>query len=152
MRACSWRWGKGYLFSTAQHLEPAVLFCDAGLIGFGFLVHHFRVEEVTQPRFERCTLPLICGVGAEVLKLLWIGFKIEELRWRANIVDVLMPQIAQHVERVGPVGVELREHGPVLRWLSGEGQQRHAGQALLSNGMRRTDCIKDGRGDVAQRE
>jgi CxxC motif-containing protein (DUF1111 family) len=99
------RWGKGHLFAPAQHLEPAVLFRHAGLIGFGLRVHHFRVEDVTQLGFERCTLPRVCRDGAKVGQFLGIGFKVEELRRRANIVDVLMPQIAQHVERVGAVGV-----------------------------------------------
>ncbi len=94
MRACSWRWGKGHLFSPAQHLKSAVLFCHAGLIGLGLLIHYYRVEDITQLRFERCTLPCVCGVGAKVGQLLGIGSKIEELRRRANVVDVLMTQIA----------------------------------------------------------
>ena len=94
MRACSWRWGESHLFSPAQHLESAVLFRHAGLISLGLLVDYFGIEDVMQASFERCTLPRVCGVGAKVCQLLGISFKIEQLRRRPNVVDVLMPQIA----------------------------------------------------------
>jgi hypothetical protein len=149
-RLRSRRRGKSHLFSPAQHLKPAIVFRRACLIGLGLLVHQFGVEDGAQLCFERCTLRRVLGGGTKVGQLLGIGFKIEELRRRANIIDVLMPQIAQHVERIGAVGVELRQHGPVLRRLSGEIQQRHARQAQLRDRVRRTDRIKDGRGDVAQ--
>jgi hypothetical protein len=121
MGPCSRRWGKGHLFSPAEHLEP-IAFRQPGLIGLGLLAHQFRVEDGTQPRLESCTLRRVRRVGAEIGQFLGICFKVEELGRRADTVNVLMPQLAQHVERVGAVGMKFRQHGPVFRRPAGEVQ------------------------------
>src|SRR5437660_2780561 len=89
------------------------------------------------------TLSRVCAVGAKIGQLSGISFKVEELGRRADIIDVLMAQFAKHVERVGAVGVKLREHGAVSRRLASEIQQRHTGQAQLGNNVRRADSIED---------
>src|SRR5438067_7503851 len=56
--------------TTIRRLTPSrrhqLLAIAPGLICFGFLVDCLRVEDVAKLRFERCTLPRVCRVGATI--------------------------------------------------------------------------------------